>query len=292
MQFLTLTLAYCCLTASAAPPALDLSVMSFNIKQQNPRNEQAEDEPTHWEQRKPLVFEIIRDHAPDIIGVQEAYLGQLDDLMGALPKFAAVGEGRGGGTKDEHCSILYRKDRFRADASGTFWLSDTPEKRSKTWGHFYLRICTWVRLVDKESGQGLYVFNTHLDHKSQEAREKSARLIARRIHEREHKEPYLLTGDFNAGELNPVIVYLKGDGEEKPPVAFADSFRMLHAEAKGVGTGNRFEGKTDGEKIDYIFVAPETKVLKADIIRTHLEDIYPSDHYPISAKVKLTGTRP
>jgi endonuclease/exonuclease/phosphatase family metal-dependent hydrolase len=276
-----------CHTSAAKTSSLDVRVMTFNVKQHNPRSQQSKDAPTHWDRRKDMVFDILRDYSPEVLGLQEPYRSQLDDIRKAFPQFDEVGEGRDGGSRGEHSSILYRADRFRVDASGTFWLSDTPEKKSKTWGHFYLRICTWARLVERKSGRAFYVFNTHLDHQSQVAREKSVRLIAQRIDQREHKDPFILAGDFNAGEGNPVVAYLKGKHKVISPVPVVDSFRVLHPNRKIVGTGNRFEGRVDGEKIDYIFVPSDAEVLEASIIRTHREGRYPSDHFPVTATIRF-----
>lgn len=288
-----IAIAVCSLQASAneGPPKapLDLRVMSFNIKQHNPDNPENETSPHHWNLRKAIVSRVIREAAPDVAGLQEAYRHQLDDLAEALPGFSSIGHGRDGGAHGEHCAILFRESRFRLGDSGTFWLSDTPELKSRTWGHFYFRICTWARLVEKSSGRAFYVLNTHFDHQSQDAREKSARLIARRIHERTHPDPVILIGDFNAGEGNPAITYLLGDHAESSPAPLVDSFRLLHPDAKEVGTGNGFTGIVTGEKVDHILVTPGTEVLEAAIVRTREGDRYPSDHFPVTAVLRLPG---
>ena len=67
------------------------------------------------------------------------------------------------------------------------------------------------------------------------------------------------------------------------PTVMIDSFRALHPQAELVGTFNGFAGKSDGDKIDYIFVEPKTRVLSTEILRTNVEGSYPSDHYPITA---------
>ncbi|MGH9174898.1 MAG: endonuclease/exonuclease/phosphatase family protein, partial [Vicinamibacterales bacterium] len=59
-------------------------------------------------------------------------------------------------------------------------------------------------------------------------------------------------------------------------------------EAKDVGTANQFTlGRTSGEKIDYVFVEPNTEVLSADIVRTAADGKYPSDHFPVVARIRL-----
>ena len=69
---------------------------------------------------------------------------------------------------------------------------------------------------------------------------------------------------------------------------FLDTFRTLHPDVKEVGTGNQFKlGMTTGEKIDYIFVEPSIEVLTAEIVRTAVEGRYPSDHFPVVAKIRV-----
>ncbi|MDC0278877.1 endonuclease/exonuclease/phosphatase family protein [bacterium] len=269
--------------ATAAKTA-NLRVMSFNI-----RNGKANDGDNSWLHRKQFTADVIRDAKLDLIGLQEAFRFQLNDLREQLPQFEEVGVGRDGGTEGEYSAILYRGDRFRAMASGTFWLSDTPEVKSRHWGNRYLRICTWVRLRDKTSDSCFYLYNTHFDHQSQNARLKSAQLIAQRIHDREHDDPFLLTGDFNADENNPVVRYLKAQEPTLPksPITMVDTFRQLHPKEKLVGTGGGFEGRADGKKIDYIFAQPNAEMISASIIRTQREGRFPSDHSPVTAEVRL-----
>jgi endonuclease/exonuclease/phosphatase family metal-dependent hydrolase len=130
-----------------ASDGIDLRVMSFNIRQAK-----AQDGKNHWDQRKDLVVELLQTHDPDIVGLQEALRTQLDYIRNALPGYHEVGEGHGGMTAGEYSAILYRSERFEVDESGTFWLSSTPERVSKDWGNEVFRICTWVRLIEKRSG--------------------------------------------------------------------------------------------------------------------------------------------
>jgi endonuclease/exonuclease/phosphatase family metal-dependent hydrolase len=46
----------------------------------------------------------------------------------------------------------------------------------------------------------------------------------------------------------------------------------------------------DGPKIDYVFVRPETDVLSAEIVRTSRDGRYPSDHFPVTARIRLVST--
>ena len=284
--FVLITVAGESLAQQSVPGNLtSLRVMTFNI-----RNGRADDGDNSWKHRKLFAADVIRDAELDVIGLQEAFRFQLDDLSKELPEFEEVGEGRDGGQRGEYSAILYRSSRFTALDSGTFWLSDTPEVKSRSWGNRYLRICTWVRLKDKKTKHSFYIYNTHFDHQSQNARLRSSQLIAERINSRKHKNPFVVTGDFNADESNPVILYLKRKSKNLPesPIVLVDTFRQLHPNKKSVGTGSGFEGRADGKKIDYVFVQPEAKVVSASIIRTNRDGRYPSDHFPVMAEIHLS----
>ena len=163
---------------------LELRVMSFNI-----RNGNAYDGENHWDLRKELVYDVISDYSADVLGLQEAVRFQLDAFNQNLPEYGEVGIGSEGGTDGQYSAILYLKERFDVDESGTFWISETPSVPSKSWGSAHMRICTWARLVDKDTAHPFYVYNVHLDDGSQSAREKGVQQIMK------HQEgfPPLLT---------------------------------------------------------------------------------------------------
>jgi len=260
---------------------LKVTVMSFNI-----RNSGAHDGENSWSNRKKQVCDIISHHSPDVIGLQEPFRDQIDDIRKMLPEYDKIGVGRDGKKKGEYSAIFYRVKRFKVEKSDTFWLSSTPGKPSKSreWGNDCIRICTWAHFIERESGQSFYMYNTHLDHKSQLSREKSIRLIMTHIQKRKHLDPFVLTGDFNVGEGNSIIKYLKGENiADHSPITLVDTFRVLYPDEKVVGTYNDFVGKSKGSKIDYIFVDASTHTLSASIIRTQKGGRYPSDHYPIIA---------
>jgi endonuclease/exonuclease/phosphatase family metal-dependent hydrolase len=63
---------------------------------------------------------------------------------------------------------------------------------------------------------------------------------------------------------------------------------VRHPGAEEVGTFNGFTiGQTAGEKIDFVFVEPGTDVLDAAIVRTSRDGRYPSDHFPVTARVRF-----
>ena len=261
---------------------LNVRVLSFNI-----RYGTALDGMDAWPYRKELVYDVIRRQDSDFVGLQEALRFQIDAIRESVPGYDEVGVGRDDGRQaGEYSAILYKSDRWRAVDSGTLWLSDTPDDPgSMTWGNEITRIVTWARFVEEESGRAVQVFNTHFDHISQPSRVKSAELLASRIASREPADPVIVTGDFNAGEGNPAILYLKNTANESP--VLVDTFRALHPDADAVGTGGGFEGRRDGPKIDYVFAEPDARVREAGIIRDSRNGRYPSDHFPVYAEIAL-----
>jgi endonuclease/exonuclease/phosphatase family metal-dependent hydrolase len=273
----------------------ELNVMTFNIRYGN-----ADDKENSWPNRREMVFGVLREQAPDVVGLQEALRFQIDEIRAALPQYGEIGVGREDGKAGgEYSAILYRKDCLALDDSGTFWLSDTPEvPGSISWNSACRRVCTWGRFISKDSGPAFYLFNTHLDHRSQPARQNGAILLSRRIVERKHADPVILTGDFNAGEDNPAVQYLKGlaelaapDGlQSKTSIPLVDSFRVAHPTEQVVGTFHDFQGGVDSAKIDYIFVQPGVEVKTAKILHDNKDGRYPSDHFPVIAVLHFVDT--
>ena len=260
-----------------AQPREPITVMSFNI-----RFGTAKDGENEWSRRRAHLFDVVKEQDADVLGLQEALDFQIDEIVAAVPGYATIGVGRDDGrARGEFTAILFRKERFRVAEAGTFWLSDTPSvPGSKTWGNTITRICTWARLIDRD-GRGFFVYNVHLDHQSQPSRERSTLLLRERIEARSvAQEPVLVTGDFNVGEKNPALATLIGP--------LVDSYRVVRPREKTVGTFTGFKpGNVEGEKIDYILAQPQTDVLQADIVRTARDGRYPSDHFPVVARVRF-----
>lgn len=271
-------------SARASERAATLPVMSFNI-----RYGTASDGAHAWPLRRAVTFRVIREHAPVVLGVQEALRFQLDEIGENLPQYGVVGVGRTDGVEDgEYSAILYDRHRLEVLDQGTFWLSDTPEvPNSMSWGNRITRIATWARFRDRSTDATFHVFNTHWDHESQPARERSARLLMERIRARRAaSDPVLVMGDFNAGEDNIAFRMLVAD-HQPGGLQLYDTFRAVHPRAPDTGTYHAFRGDRSGAKIDAILASPEWRTLNADIILFSENGLYPSDHFPVTATVEL-----
>ena len=275
--------------ACSSPQAAPLAVMSFNI-----RYGTAEDGDDHWRYRADLVAETIRAADPDVIGVQEALRFQLDELGAALPSYGELGVGRDDGREaGEYAAILYRAERLRPLAHGTFWLSDTPDVPGSTsWGNHITRICTWARFEDLQSGRQFVMYNVHFDHESQPSRLESARLVLQRARAARPSIPAIVLGDFNAGDDNPARTLFLDAGTAPEQAHFVDTYRVMHTRSDDEGTFNGFRGETNGERIDAILVSPSWRVRSADILHTERNGRYPSDHFPVTALLEHTAEEP
>ena len=278
MLFIALLLSLLFVQTPAPQPAAaaPLTVMSFNI-----RYGTANDGENHWLKRREQLFDLLRAQQADVVGLQEALHGQIEEILRAVPGYDYVGVGRSDGRRaGEYAAILFKTSRLRARRSDTFWFSDSPGVvKSTSWGNQIERICTWAYFEDAE-GPSFYLYNVHLDHQSQPSREKSVGLLLDRVSARDPKAPAVVTGDFNAGEANPAARAMLA--------LFRDSFRVLHPDVTDVGTFNGFKpGQTTGDKIDFVFVEPGTEVLAADILRSSRDGRYPSDHFPVTARIRL-----
>jgi endonuclease/exonuclease/phosphatase family metal-dependent hydrolase len=271
---------------STPTPPPDVKVMTFNI-----RTGTANDGADSWNNRKKLVFDVFKKRDADFVGVQEARLFQLKEIDAAVSGYKRIGVSREGGTVGEYCAIYYRTARFELKKSETFWLSNTPNQPgSKSWGNTLARIVTWGRFMDKKANYRFYIYNTHFDHQSQNSREKSAVLLSKKINNEVGSRPYVVTGDFNAGESNVVTRYLKGNAKIDGfanPVPMRDSFRVDNPDATNVGTAHGFKGGTGGNKIDYVFISKGQKVVNAFIDHYHVGSSYPSDHFPVIGRMIL-----
>jgi endonuclease/exonuclease/phosphatase family metal-dependent hydrolase len=264
----------------------EIKAMSFNI-----RVDTILDGLNRWSGRRKIVYDILADNAADVVGVQEALDHQVRQIQRALPQYDHYAVGRNDGReKGESCAIFYRKDRFSLTDCGTFWFSDTPSKPgSKDWGNIWPRICSWVYLTEKITGNGFYVYNVHLAVLSQNSRQKSVELLAKRIAARKPNDPFIVMGDFNMKLDNPAMVYLQNTDSETPYPRMQDAWRSLYPDGICKGTQPGLLGLSSGPKIDHIPVCEGAKVLDVQIDRRKVNGRYASDHFPIIAKIDLAG---
>lgn len=282
--FLALLAAFCFDSAIQAQTSEGqvLRVMSFNIRYNEPR-----DGVNAWPNRKEKVADVIRFHKADTVGVQEALLSQLKDLETLLPDLAWCGVGRTDGKEaGEYSAIIYRKSRLQLIQTGTFWLSEMPDKvGSMGWDAAYPRIVTWARFRDRKTKKVFIHFNTHFDHRGEKARTESATLIIKKLGELAGKLPFVLTGDLNVREEAAAYKTLR-EGSETVKIADA-KYVTANRHFGGNSTFSAFKDLEPNNKIDYIFVRLGMKVLEHGILSDRWDGLWASDHLPVLAEIQI-----
>ena len=260
-----------------------LRMMTYNIRFDNPA-----DGVHAWPNRKELVASVIRFHKADIIGVQEALEYQIQDLMELLPGYDWVGVGRNKDGGGEFSAILYRSSVVAVKAAQTFWLSESPdEPRSKSWDSSLPRIATWAHFVTSSDGRELFVLNTHFDHRGEQARLESARLLKEQVSKLANGLQVIVMGDLNATSEQPPLVLLSDT-----PLSDGRSLRdgFVHSIVPHHGPASTWTGFTKIEadrRIDYIFASEDLPIHYHAILTDKLEDRYTSDHLPVLVEVEL-----
>ena len=250
---------------------------TFNI-----RLDTETDKENQWKNRAAVVSQLIEFHDFDIVGTQEGFHHQLQDILKALPQYAIYGKGRDDGKQaGEHSAILYKKDKFELLAQGDFWLSETPETPSLGWdAKCCKRICSWVYLKDKKTKKSFYFFNAHYDHQGVTARKESSKLILEKIKTIVKDKPVIFTGDLNGNHSSdPYLIIADSDilkdtyKQVKQPYAHSNSFNGFGAQLKG------------NSIIDHVFVSKHFKTYRWGLLTDSYQGKYPSDHFPVLVEV-------
>ncbi len=230
--------------------------------------------------REEIVPQVVADYMPDSVGFQECEGTWYLTLKTYLPDYTIVGVGRLTGIKliGESTAIMFRNDKYKLIDSGTFWLSETPDKVSKGWDAKYYRTCTWVVLENKETGEQYAHINTHLDNVGAQARTKGLDLILEKA--ASFDMPVVVTGDFNFGKGTALYRQLHSG-------VIKDSSSLAETADSGQ-TAHGYGGGIEGNPIDFVCVNNKVESVKSyNIIRDKYNDRYVSDHYPIYSDIVM-----
>lgn len=266
--------------AACAPPQPDetasLTVLTFNIRYDNPG-----DGPSAWPNRANWVAETIRDADPDVFGLQEALLHQVEYVATALPGYRWVGVGRDDGKEGgEFSPVFYRADRLELLDRSTWWLSDTPaDTGSVGWDAALPRVATVTQFRLTDTDQPLWVINTHFDHRGEMARTESAALLAKiSTAMSAGGVPGILMGDFNFTETSSGYANITSAGLQD---AFVAAGRPAPSE-----TFTGFDATTgpSGDRIDLVFTSGAS-VLSYEALDVVRDGRYVSDHRPVLVRL-------
>lgn len=254
--------------------------MLFNLYDQNL------DEVNRWPQRLPRIVELIEEMQPDIIGVQELYQNQLDDLLPYINdtfKFYSKPCGDG-----EFNGIFYRKDRFEI-LDSTIWYMTEGSNGPGT------DTLTMLKLKDLKTNQVFAVFNSHLAFSKINKRESQARFIAEHVAPFAKQIPVIFTGDLNTFPNRLDLVNLPAyDGDyihriltkdhlkDAKETALLGHLGPLSTFTNVSDDGVPFTGLgTPGVFLDHIYVSKGITVLLHAVHPGTVNGHFPSDHMPV-----------
>lgn len=257
--------------------AQDLGIMTYNIRysiKDHPKD--------NWDSRKETMVKLLNYYQPEVFGIQEGLIHQLEYIKTNLIDYNYIGVGRENG-KDggEFNAIFYNTRKLKILKEDTFWLSENNEVK-KGWDAGYIRICTYALLETKDSKTKFWIFNTHLDHIGPIARDKSVNLILTKIKALNgNNDSLVLMGDLNDVPKSNPIQTLKS--------SLQDAFDVSEKPYYGPkGTYNGFNpNRIINQRIDYIFVS-NLKVINYRHIDDRLDDNgFISDHLPVLITAKI-----
>ena len=251
-----------------------VSVMSSNVRCISPTDLGKKS----WLYRADLIVKNVADNSPDIIGFQEVTKFHYSYLCNTLIGYDSIITYRDNTYFSESCPIFYRSDKFTLIDKGSFWLSETPEKMSKSWNAACYRICSFVILEQKSNSTRFVVFNTHLDHISDEARIGGIGVILDKI-KAFGDLPSMIMGDFNSYEDSKTY--------QMATESFDDA-KYLTADPDKSSTYQNWGKALDTPCIDYFMLSKgDFSVNTFHTVRTIFDGAYPSDHFPIYTELTI-----
>lgn len=252
----------------------EITVMSANVRCISPTDLGKKS----WLYRADLIIKNVSENSPDIIGFQEVTKFHYSYLCDSLKGYDSILKYRDDAFFAESCPIFYNTEKFTLVDKNSFWLSETPEEMSKDWGAACYRICSYVILKDKTTDKDFVVFNTHLDHISDEARIKGIGVVLDKISQFGGL-PAIIMGDLNADESSETY---KSVTQNFYDAKYQTGNTMTSC------TYQNWGAKLDDPCIDYFMISKSgIKVNSYKVVTNTYDGVYPSDHFPIVIKLEL-----
>jgi endonuclease/exonuclease/phosphatase family metal-dependent hydrolase len=190
--------------------------------------------------------------------------------------------------RGEHCAILYCPDRFDVVEGNAFWLSHRPHAAgSVLFGSWLPRVVNWVRLRERESDRRVTIFNAHLDYLPWSP-SRSARILRQMLDTHWDHTPQILMGDFNAAPNSAAYRHLGRDLKQGFHPALADAWLAAAEQCGPEGTYHGGTGRIRWiGRLDRILFRPGMEVDRVTTVTHHQGSVYPSDHYPVLAELRV-----
>lgn len=220
-----------------------------------------------WELRRPHLINELRFNtahcAESFICLQEVLHGQLDDIICGLNReqqeWRSIGVGRDDGHEaGEYSPILYRPGIWERKSFKNLWLSETPDRPSKSWDAASVRILTIGVFLHRQTRKTLIAMNTHLDDQGSRSRLEAAKIILQQIRHFSngasfnYVNPIFLAGDFNSEPDQEAYNEMTSKGSPMMDLHFSVPVNQRYA---NIDTFTGFdEKKIRPKRIDFIFL--------------------------------------
>lgn len=267
-----------------------LDVMTFNVRGSNRDRGRR----NAWPERAEPNVRLILAERPALIGFQEFQRGNLEVYRERLTGYEHVlGPPYGNRRPYDWNAIFYDPERLEPVETEGFWLSETPDRRSRSWGTRVVRTANMVRFATP-GGERFVHLNTHLDHRSPLARNEGAALVLRRLYWIRDL-PVVVTGDFNCRPgSEPHRLFLEA--------GFGDAYLAAgNRDTERTNTFHGFRGERYRDRqrhpaprrLDWVLLrdpAGRARIRSCRIVTGGgAGGVYPSDHYPVVAGLDLGG---
>lgn len=270
------------LRTNGKPSGAPLNVATFNIEYKN------KGQGAPWPERLGYVNELFRKYNFDVVGVQEPFRPEYDQLVETLGDtwdsiFACTDLVKNNFSN----SIFFRKERIEMLDNGVIWYTEVPGQ-VRGFGGASSRNCIWAKFRDKTSGNIFFLFNSHFDFISNEAMITSARLLVSKVREIAAGYPAFCTGDYNCTDANPAIMYLSAGPYVKD--SKKEARKAVNPEMTSMGRYKPLNSqKFDNYQLDHIFFTPGlSRVDTWEILCEYHNGLWgASDHNPIKIQWQL-----
>lgn len=239
----------------------EIKVMSYNVRNH------VDSDPFSQEQRKTYILQVIQNYNPDILGLQEIAVNEIEAWFNTQLENAGYGRFSSGAANGSPKTIYYKNARFTRTAAGSFTMK-TPDYRSGKW----------VVLQDKlEPANSYFVVNSHWTTVSSAQRQMNADSVLLAINTNNTQNlPVINMGDFNAQPGTAEITKIKD----------ASGWNMVDALMEDEDTFHGWDG-VGNSKLDYIMSTRNLAFTSSSVIKTSFsiggQTLWPSDHWPVTA---------
>lgn len=244
------------------PETETITIMTMNL-----RFGLAKDGENRWENRAPLVGELLSRYPADFIGFQEVNHFQARFLERHLPSHRHIGWHNRSTSWWQSNPVFFHR-RWTCMGSRHHFLSETPDLPSKLKGSKWPRQCVAGWFTHR--GREILVANTHFDF-DPGVQARSAELVAGFIDKFPSGLPALITGDFNANPGSPAYQCFLSHG-----------FREVFGRETAT-TYHEFKGRDTGKHIDWLLFRGDFRVAARQVVADGFNGRFPSDHYPVRA---------